>query len=70
MKYARLLQILLKIWPQDNVVELLYNYPIRFPRYFPFQQNIHATSCEVNNNQYCLISRTHLVSSQMYVSIN
>ena len=61
MKYVRLLQIFLKIWPQDNVVELLYNYPIRFPRYFPFQQNIHATSCE---------GRTHLVSSQMYASIN
>ena len=53
MKYARLLiQIFFKIWPQDNEVELLYNYPIRFSRYFPFQQNIHATSCEVNNNQY------------------
>ena len=51
MKYARLLQIFLKIWPQDNEVELLYNYAIRFSRYFPFQQNIHAASCEVNNNQ-------------------
>ena len=70
MKYARLLQIFLKIRPQDNEVELLYNYPIRFPRHFPFQQNIHATSCEVNNNQYCLIARTHLMSSQIYASIN
>ena len=50
MKYARLLQIFLKIRPQNNEVELLYNYPIRFPRHFQFQQNIHATSCEVNNN--------------------
>ena len=70
MKYARLLQIFFKIWPQDNEVELLYSYPIRFPRYFPFQQNIHATSCEVSNNQYCPISRIHLMSSQMYASIN
>ena len=70
MKYARLLQIFFNIWSQDTEVELLYSYPIRFPRYFPFQQNVHATSCEVNNNQYCLISRTHLMSSQMYASIN
>ena len=50
MKYARLLQIFKKIRPQDNEVELLYNYPIRFPRHFQLQQNIHATSCEVNND--------------------
>ena len=56
MKYARLLQIFFLNMAADKEVELLYNYPIRFPRYFPFQQHIHATSCEVNNNQYCLIS--------------
>ena len=38
MKYGRLLQISLKIRPQDNEVELLYNYPIRFPVIFNFNK--------------------------------
>ena len=32
MKYARLLQIFFKIWPQDNEVEPLYNFPINIQK--------------------------------------